>query len=281
MSDRPFVTRFAPSPTGRMHLGNLFSALCVQAAARDAGGRVLLRMEDIDRGRCRPAFERQLIDDLQWIGFRWDGDIRRQSEHMPDYEDALARLDALGVTYPCFCTRRDIAAEILRSASAPHGPDGALYPGTCRRLAPAERRARIEAGTPYALRLDAAWAAQRVGPLTWREEGHEPIACDPLLNGDVVIARKDVRTSYHLAVTVDDHLQGVSHVVRGEDLYHVTHVHRVLQALLGFTPPVYRHHRLLRDESGRRLAKRDDPMSLEELRARGRDPDALRRELGF
>ncbi len=276
-----FVTRFAPSPTGRMHLGNLFSALCVEDAAKRAGGRVWLRIEDIDVGRCKPEFETLIRDDLTWVGFRWDGPVRRQSEHMADYAGALARLEALEVTYPCFCTRRDIAAEILRSASAPHGPDGALYPGTCRRLDPAERAARLRDGVPHAIRLDMEKAAAIAGPLHWHEAGRPPIACEPLLNGDVVVARKDIATSYHLAVCVDDHLQGVTDVIRGEDLFHVTHVHRVIQALLGYEPPRYRHHRLLRDAFGQRLAKRQDPTSLEELRRQGHTPAALRRELGF
>jgi glutamyl-Q tRNA(Asp) synthetase len=275
------VTRFAPSPTGRLHLGHAFSALTAYAAARQAGGRFLLRIEDIDLGRCRPEFERGIYEDLAWLGLEWERPVRRQSEHFADYRDALARLEALGLIYPCFCSRKEIAAEIAASGAAPHGPDGPLYPGTCRHLSGPERERRQASGLPFAFRLDAAAAAARVGPLAWTEQGVGEIAVDARLHGDVVIARKDIPTSYHLAVTLDDAIQGVTLVTRGEDLLPATHIHRLLQALLGLPAPQYRHHRLLTDASGRRLAKRDDAETLASLRARGTDPAAIRAQLGF
>jgi glutamyl-Q tRNA(Asp) synthetase len=275
------VTRFAPSPTGRLHLGHAFSALVGYAAARQAGGRFLLRIEDIDLGRCRPEFEQAIYEDLTWLGLDWERPVRRQSEHFADYRDALARLQALGLVYPCFCSRKEIAAEIAASGAAPHGPDGPLYPGTCRHLSAAERERRQAGGLPFAFRLDAAAAAARVGPLVWIEQGLGEIAVDAGLHGDVVIARKDIPTSYHLAVTLDDAIQGVTLVTRGEDLLPATHIHRLLQALLGLPAPQYRHHKLLTDANGRRLAKRDGAETLAGLRARGADPAVIRAQLGF
>ena len=264
------VTRFAPSPTGALHLGHAYSALQGWRRARRAGGRFLLRIEDIDGARCRPAFEAAILEDVAWLGFAWSGAVRRQSEHLADYRGALDRLRAMGLVYPCFCTRKRIAAEIRASAAAPHGPLGALYPGLCRRLPAGEARRRIAAGEAHAWRLDAAAAALRVGPLHWREEGRGGVAVEPLIGGDVVLARKDMATSYHLAAVVDDHLQGVTHVTRGDDLFHATHVHRLLQALLGHDPPIYAHHRLLRAADGRRLAKRDRDLAIAALRGAGR-----------
>jgi glutamyl-Q tRNA(Asp) synthetase len=275
------VTRFAPSPTGRLHLGHAFSALVGYAAARQAGGRFLLRIEDIDLGRCRPEFEQAIYEDLTWLGLDWERPVRRQSEHFADYRDALARLQALGLVYPCFCSRKEIAAEIAASGAAPHGPDGPLYPGTCRHLSSSERERRQASGLPFAFRLDAAAAAARVGPLAWIEQGLGEIAVDAGLHGDVVIARKDIPTSYHLAVTLDDAIQGVTLVTRGEDLLPATHIHRLLQALLGLPAPQYRHHKLLTDANGRRLAKRDGAETLAGLRARGADPAVIRAQLGF
>jgi len=267
------VTRFAPSPTGHLHLGHAHSALAGWRAAREAGGRFLLRIEDIDRGRCRPEFEAAIQEDLAWLGLDWESPVRRQSEHMADYAAALERLDALGALYPCFCSRREIAAEIARSAQAPHGPHGPLYTGRCRGLAPDARRAGIESGRPYALRLDAARAAAIAGPLAWEEIGRGRVEVDPLRLGDVVLARKDAPASYHLAVVVDDDLQGVTLITRGADLFEATHVHRLLQALLGLAVPLYRHHPLLVDEGGTRLAKRDGALALRALRASGGAPD--------
>ena len=205
------------------------------SAARAAGGRFLLRIEDIDRGRCREEFVAALIEDLRWLGLDWDGAVRRQSQHLADYRAALDRLEAMGLIYPCFCTRAEIAAAL----GAPQGPEGPLYPGTCRALPPAERAARIAAGASYALRLDVAQALARTGPLAWEDEAAGVVAADPLALGDVVLARKDAPTSYHLAVTVDDAAQGVTLVTRGADLFPSTHIHRLLQALLGLPVPRY------------------------------------------
>jgi glutamyl-Q tRNA(Asp) synthetase len=275
------VTRFAPSPTGRLHLGHAYAALFAAKRARRDGGRFLLRIEDIDATRCRREFIDAILEDLDWLGLAWERPVRRQSEHMDDYRAALERLEAMGVLYPCFCTRKDIAAEIARAGGAPHGPDGAIYPGICRGLDAPTREARRAAGTAYALRLDVVRALAITGPLTWRDEAAGEIAADPLSLGDVVLARKETPTSYHLAVTLDDHLQGVTTVTRGTDLFHATHVHRLLQALLGLDVPRWHHHRLLRDANGERLAKRAGAPTLQLLRARGTDPVALRRELGF
>lgn len=273
----PEVTRFAPSPTGLLHLGHAFSALVAEEAARRTGGRFLLRIEDLDPLRCRPAFTEAILEDLRWLGLRWEEPVRRQSEHLADYQAALARLAALGVLYPCFCTRAEIAAEIARSGAAPHGAEGPLYPGTCRVLPEAERARRLEAGVPHALRLEARRAAALCGPLTFHDEGVGEVAVDPELLGDVVLARKEVPASYHLAVAVDDHLQGVTLVTRGEDLLPSTHVHRLLQALLGLRVPRYHHHRLLRGEDGARLAKRDRAATLRSLREAGVPPEEVRR----
>jgi glutamyl-Q tRNA(Asp) synthetase len=262
------VTRFAPSPTGYLHLGHARSAWEGWRAARAAGGRFLLRIEDIDRGRCRPAFEAAICEDLAWLGLDWDGEVRRQSEHFADYRAALARLDGDGLLYPCFCTRKDIQAEIARAGGAPQGDDGPVYPGTCRRLSIGERADRIAAGAGYALRLDVGAALARTGALDWDENGRR-IAAQPALLGDAVLGRKDVPASYHLAVTVDDALQGVTLVTRGVDLFAATHIHRLLQALLDLPTPAYRHHPLLTDAAGRRLAKRDRALTLRAMRAAG------------
>lgn len=275
------VTRFAPSPTGYLHVGHAASALTGWRAAREAGGRFILRIEDIDTTRCRPEFEQAIYEDLAWLGLTWDEPVRRQSQHMADYAGALERLDRQGVLYPCFCTRQEIAAEIAAAANAPHGPDGPLYPGTCRALSAGERAARIDRGLPYALRLDAAAAARTTGHLNWQEEARGTIAVDPAKLGDAVLARKDVAASYHLAVTVDDDLQGITLVTRGEDLFHATHLHRLLQALLGLAAPRYRHHMLLTGADGRRLAKRDASLAIRALRAAGRTPAEVRAMAGF
>jgi glutamyl-Q tRNA(Asp) synthetase len=265
------VTRFAPSPTGYLHLGHVRSAWEGWHAARAAGGRFLLRIEDIDRTRCRAAFDAALIDDLAWLGLDWDGRVRRQSEHFSDYRAALEKLDATGMLYPCFCTRKEIQAEIARAGGAPQGEDGLVYPGTCKHLSPDERAARIAGGADYALRLDTAAALHRTGPLEWSEDGRR-ITADPAALGDVVLARKDVPVSYHLAVTLDDALQGVTLVTRGVDLFVATHIHRLLQALLGLPTPTYRHHRLLLDATGRRLAKRDQALTIRAMRDAGAAP---------
>jgi len=274
--------RFAPSPTGALHLGNGYSALYSYDAARRRGARFLLRVEDIDRERCRRSHERAMLADLAWLGLEWETPVRRQSEHMDDYAAALAKLAAADLTYPCFCTRKAIAREIAAAPSAPHGPDGALYPGICRSLPSGARRDRIASGEPFAVRLDCGKAAGIIDDgLYWhdRQLGKQPLR--PGLHGDVVLARKDTPTSYHLAVTVDDSLQGVSHVTRGDDLFAASHVHRLLQALLDLPTPEYDHHRLLQDDEGIRMAKRHGAVSLALLREAGSDPGELRRSLGF
>ncbi|HEY3909620.1 MAG TPA: tRNA glutamyl-Q(34) synthetase GluQRS [Stellaceae bacterium] len=275
MTAGPVVTRFAPSPTGYLHLGHVRSALEGWRAARAAGGRFLLRLEDIDRTRCREEYAAAIIEDLAWLGLGWDGEVRRQSEHFADYRDALERLEALGVLYPCFCTRREILAEIARAGGAPQGETGSPYPGTCRRLGTAERGERQQAGHNYALRLDVAGALALTGRLDWIEEGDgkpHRVRAEPAPLGDVVLARKEVPASYHLAVAVDDAIQGVTLVTRGEDLAPSTHIHRLLQALLALPAPCYRHHPLLTDATGRRLAKRDHAQTIRAMRAAGLKP---------
>jgi glutamyl-Q tRNA(Asp) synthetase len=277
------VTRFAPSPSGYLHLGHAHSALFAARAAQAKGerGRFLLRIEDIDQGRCRPEFETATYEDLAWLGLAWEAPVRRQSDHFADYRAALDQLAAQGVIYPCFCTRADIQAEIARAGQAPHGPDGPLYPGMCRALGEDERESRIAAGEQHALRLDVARAAEIAGSLTWCDLGEGEVAADPQSLGDVVLARKETPTSYHLAVTLDDALQGVTLVTRGRDLFHATHTHRLLQALLSLPVPDWHHHALLADESGQRLAKRHDALSIRALRAAGKLPEEVRAMAGF
>lgn len=279
-----FVTRFAPSPTGRLHRGHAFSALTAFAAARAASGRFILRIEDIDATRSRPEYEATIYEDLAWLGLAWELPVRRQSEHLGEYHAALARLADEGLAYRCFRTRREIAEDIAR---APHGPMAA-YRGAP--LPQAEEARRLEGGDAFAWRLSLAAAEGRLGGfdrLTFLEEGAGPagetgmIAARPALGGDVVLARKDVGVAYHLAVVVDDALQGISHVIRGQDLFEAAHVQRLLQALLGLPTPVYRHHPLLLGPDGKRFAKRDRAETLAELRAAGVTPEALRREMGF
>jgi glutamyl-Q tRNA(Asp) synthetase len=267
----PIVTRFAPSPTGFLHLGHAHAALTAHRLARDAGGSFLLRLEDIDPARCRPAYAAAIEADLRWLGLEWDGPVRVQSAHLAEYRAALDALVARGLVYPCFCTRADIAREIGQSAAAPHAPDGsAVYPGLCRALPDAVRRARIAAGEPHALRLDMAKALRAVPDhLTFIELGQGEIRCEPASFGDVVLARKDAPASYHLCVTHDDAAQGVTLVTRGIDLQPATHLHRLLQALMGWPAPRYEHHSLLTDASGKRLAKRDDSATIRALRESG------------
>ena len=265
------VTRFAPSPTGYLHLGHAFSALTAWRRAREGGGRFLLRLEDIDPARCRPEYAAAILEDLIWIGLDWDGPVRVQSEHLGDYRGVLDGLTERGLLYPCFCTRGDIAREIAASASAPHTPDGGLvYPGLCRHVTESERAARIAAGDRFALRLDMQRAVTE--PLSFQEEGAGTIVCDPAAFGDVVLARNDAPASYHLCVTNDDALQGVTLVTRGEDLRPATHLHRLLQSLMGWPVPTYAHHRLLTDTAGKRLAKRDCAATVRDLRLGGMSP---------
>lgn len=266
------VTRFAPSPTGYLHLGHAHAALFAERAARTQGGTFLLRIEDIDRTRCRPEFEAAILEDLTWLGLMWDGEVRRQSEHLDEYRDLIAMLNGMGLIYPCFCTRADIAT----AGNAPHGPDGPIYPGTCRALSLDIRAQRIARGDAYALRLDMTGAIARTGPLAWRDLDAGIVTARPEIFGDVVLARKDTPTSYHLSVVHDDHFQEVTLVTRGEDLRAATHVHRLLQALLGYATPDYRFHEMLTDASGRRLAKRDRAETLRDLRASGKTSNEVR-----
>lgn len=278
---REIVTRFAPSPTGYLHLGHTHSALFAWRKAEEAGGRFILRIEDIDQGRCRPEFEEAIFEDLTWLGLSWHGKPRLQSEHLADYQSALKRLSDAGITYPCFCTRKEIQAEIAGAPSAPHGPDGPLYPGTCRTLGKDEREDRINQGHAYALRLDTKRAGEIAGPLSWCDlrEGAQPVEAAEF--GDIVLARKDIATSYHLAVTFDDALQGVTLVTRGLDLFTASPVHRLLQALLDLSVPQWLHHDLLHDETGKRLAKRHDALSVRTLREAGKSPSEVRALAGF
>ena len=281
---KEIVTRFAPSPTGRLHLGHAYSALTVWRFAQEVGGRFLLRIEDIDHGRCRSEYEAGIYQDLAWLGLEWETPVWRQSEHMHDYRQALARLETMGLSYLCFCTRKEIAAEIAASPSAPHGPAGPVYPGTCKALSPDQRNRRIESGQTFSVRLDLEAARERLlgqnsWPLFWNEDAAGPIEARPQDHGDVVLARKDTPTSYHLAVTLDDHVQGVSHIIRGRDLADSTHVHRLLQAILGLETPLYRHHQLVTDEKGRRLAKRDPSLTIAGLREAGETREDVMRRL--
>ncbi|KPL53935.1 glutamyl-Q tRNA(Asp) ligase [Prosthecomicrobium hirschii] len=302
------VFRFAPSPNGDLHLGHAFSVLTNFRAAKAAGGRFLLRMEDIDTTRCRPEFEAGILADLAWLGIRWETPVRRQSEHFADYAAALGRLTEMGLVYPAFLSRGAIKARVEAAEAAgrtwPRDPDGApLDPGDDRDLDAAEAARRIAAGAPFAwrLRMEAACAAAGDG-LTWQEQGEGPggegpggerqgveeqgvetgrIAAAPERWGDVILARRDTPTSYHLAVVVDDALQGVTHVVRGRDLFHATSVHRLLQRLLGLPEPVYRHHRLILDGAGRKLSKSQHDTSLAALRAGGASPADICRMVGL
>jgi glutamyl-Q tRNA(Asp) synthetase len=267
------VTRFAPSPTGYLHLGHAASALEGWRRARRAGGQFLLRLEDIDPARCRPVYAAAIQQDLAWIGLDWDGPVRVQSAHLADYRAVLDDLDGRGLLYPCFCTRADIAASV----AAPHAPDGSLiYPGTCRTISALQQADRIAAGERFALRLDMAAALRWIGrPLDYHEETDGRIACHPEAFGDVVLARKDAPASYHLCVTHDDAVQGVTLVTRGDDLKAATQLQRVLQALMDWPAPSYAHHPLLRDAKGKRLAKRDGATTLRDMREAGVPPEAV------
>ncbi len=285
------VFRFAPSPNGYLHLGHAYSALLNFDLARRTGGEFLLRIEDIDEARCRAEFEQAIYQDLGWLGITWHLPARRQSEHLPEYLQAFEKLVALGLVYPSFESRAEIArlvAERERQAPWPRDPDGVPhYPGTAHALSQAERARLIRSGAPYALRLDMAAACQRVGELTWRELGEGPkgetgiVAANPAVWGDVILARKEIPTSYHLSVVLDDALQGVSEVVRGQDLFWSTGVHRLLQQLLSLPQPVYRHHQLILDDAGNKLSKSTQATGLRELRAQGATPEDVRRRIGL
>ena len=287
----PPVFRFAPSPNGYLHLGHAYSALLNSDLARQAGGRLLLRIEDIDATRCRLAFETAIHEDLRWLGIEWETPVRRQSEHFAVYRSALDRLTAQGLVYPSFESRADIARLVAqRDADGkwPRDPDGApLYPGTAKTLPPRERARLLASGRPHALRLDMTAAIARAGALDWQEDGVGPdgesgrVAARPEAWGDVVLARKDTPASYHLAVVVDDALQGVTHVVRGQDLFGATSVHRLLQRLLELPAPVYRHHPLVRGPDGCKLSKSTQATGLRELREGGVTPAAVRQRVGL
>lgn len=273
----PPVFRFAPSPNGYLHLGHALSALLNADMAAAAGGCLLLRIEDIDETRCRPKYETAIYEDLAWLGIGWQQPVRRQSEHYENYRAALAKLDSLGLIYPSFESR----AEIARTAAGTD-PDGApLYSGAAKSLSRAERERRIVSEQPYALRLDMQVAAARAGRLSWNETSQGEVAAKPELWGDVILARKETPTSYHLSVVVDDAAQGVTDVVRGRDLFHATSVHRLLQALLGLSAPRYHHHHLILDAEGNKLSKSTSATGLRELRARGVSLAEIRRLVGL
>jgi glutamyl-Q tRNA(Asp) synthetase len=285
------VFRFAPSPNGYLHLGHALSAMLNFDMARATGGRFLLRMEDIDAARCRPQYEEAVCEDLTWLGVRWEEPVWRQSAHFDDYRAALERLATLGLIYPSFETRGEIARLVAQrdmQAGWPRDPDGSpLYPGNARSPSVAQRNARMQSGKPYALRLDMAAAMARAGPLTFAETGTGPqgqtatVSALPQRWGDVVLARKEMPTSYHLSVVIDDAHQGVTHVVRGQDLFWATSVHRLLQALLGFSSPIYHHHRLVLDDQGQKLSKSTRATSLRALRAHGATAADIRRMVGL
>lgn len=276
------ITRFAPSPTGWLHLGHAFAALFAAEEAESADGRFLVRMEDIDLTRVRPEYEEAIFEDLRWLGLAWEEPVRRQSEHFADYREALGKLQAAGLLYPCFCTRKEIQEEIARAGSAPHGPEGPIYPGTCRRLSEEEAQERLAAGRDYAMRLDVGRALDLAGRnLEWEDLAYGKFTARPEVLGDVVLSRKETPTSYHLAVVVDDAAQGITLVTRGEDLLSATHLHRLLQALLGLPVPKWKHHRLISDDTGRRLAKRDNARALRTLKADGWTAAQVRQTLGF
>lgn len=291
------ITRFAPSPNGWLHLGHAFSAIFASETAKALGGKFLLRIEDIDVGRCRPEYVQGIFDDLMWLGLTWEEPVRRQSEHFATYDAGLKKLRDMGLCYPCFATRKEISDAIEASgighARWPLDPDGApLYPGLYKDLAPAELNRLMWEGRSYAWRLDTEKAlalAEDIhgGPITFREDGEGPrgqkgkLPIKPMLFGDVILARKDVPTSYHLAVTLDDALQNVTVVTRGQDLFPATYIHRLLQVLLDLPEPAYRHHGLIRDETGRRLSKSAKDQGLRELRLGGATPDDIRRRIGI
>ncbi len=272
------LTRFAPSPTGALHLGHAYSAVLAHHAARGAGGRFLIRIDDIDGSRSREEHVAASLADLMWLGLDWDGEPVRQSDRLAHYAAALDTLRTRGLVYPCFCTRADIAASLSAPHGPPNGPSGAIYPGTCRNLSATEGARRV-ADEPHCWRLDMASAIASAGALMWDEAGQAMRAADPAAHGDIVLARKDAPASYHLASTLDDVAMGVTHVIRGADLIASTDVHRLLQALLGLATPVYRHHALVCGPDGKRLAKRDAAASLASLRAAGADGRALAADL--
>ncbi len=284
MAGKTVVTRFAPSPTGYLHLGHAYSALFASAEAVREQGRFLLRIENIDFGRCKSIFEDAIYEDLAWLGLAWEQPVRRQSDHLEKYRSALQRLNEKDLLYPCFCTRKEIASEIEQADSSPHevvGPEGPRYPGTCRNMSADERDFKLAQGDQFALRLNMEKACEIAGRLTWQEANGADHLATPQLFGDAVIARKNSPSSYHLSVTVDDHLQGVTLVTRGEDLRSATHIHRLLQALLSYDVPDYKFHRMLTGDDGRRYAKRNSSLTLRTLRNNGKTSTDIRELIGL
>lgn len=276
------VTRFAPSPTGLLHLGHAYSALFAFEAARKSGGSFLLRIEDIDFTRCRREFEVAILEDLAWLGIEWETPVRRQLDHLHEYVAVAEQLRVRGLLYPCFCTRKDIQREIELAAAAPHAQEGPVYPGMCRSLSEDERQSRIVSGESFAMRLDLNRAIAEVGSdLEWIDLERGLQKAQPEVLGDVVLVRKDIGCSYHLAVVMDDALQGVTRITRGQDLFQATHVQRLLQALLNLPTPEYHHHPLICDTEGKRLAKRHEAEPLRSLKSRGVSAHDVWERLGF
>lgn len=276
-----FKTRFAPSPTGELHLGHAYSALRAYDAAIKVGGRFILRIEDTDFGRCRPEFTDQLLEDLAWLGVEWETPVRFQSQHFEEYDAAIIRLWDMGVLYRCFKTRKEMEEAAL---SAPHGfRDGIDGITISTQISQAEEEDRISSGEPFALRLSAQKAYDYLNQpkLFFHDEIHDKTEVNPFINGDIILARKDNKASYHLCAVHDDALQGISHIIRGEDLLQATHIQIVLQKLLGFETPIYHHHALIKDENGMRLAKRDKSQTLRFLRENGITPTQIRERLGM
>ena len=276
-----FRTRFAPSPTGLLHLGHAFSVLFAWERAGRNPKNFVLRFEDIDIGRCRPEFEAAIIQDLRWLGIDWADEPVRQSERMAVYREMLEKLKGQGLLYPCFCTRKDVEREVQAAINAPHGPEGWLYPGTCRALRESDHEERKNTGQPFALRLKMDLALAKAGSLTWVDRMVGEMPANPAMLGDVILARKDVSTSYHLAVTIDDALQEIDLVTRGEDLFQASHLHRLLQELLELPVPRWEHHPLVLDDEGKKFSKRNQAVTLQYLRETGVSPDQVRQQVGL
>ena len=275
------VTRFAPSPTGKLHLGHAYSALYSEKIARENNGKFIVRIEDIDKTRCKQQYVDFILDDLNWLGVKWCDEVLIQSTRIEQYQLASKKLLSLGVLYPCFCTRKEIASNSDVANRKLHNENNSLYPGTCRNLSDEEVSEKIRKGMPYSLRLNSAKAKEKVGRVYWSDHLSGLHEVDYDVMGDVVIVRKDIGTSYHLAVTVDDDFQGVNLVTRGLDLFESTHVHRVLQSLLDLDIPEWSHHELIRDSAGKRYSKSDQSLSLEKLRESGVSAKDIRKDLGF
>ncbi|MCP5381369.1 MAG: tRNA glutamyl-Q(34) synthetase GluQRS [Kordiimonadaceae bacterium] len=275
------ITRFAPSPSGELHLGHAYSARLNYDFAKKHGGQFILRIEDIDLGRCNKGYEEQIYEDLKWLGLKWETQVRRQSDHFDDYLLALNKLDDMGLLYPCFCTRKDIRAEIEESSRAPHlkpafGPEGLIYPGICKNLSSDERAQKMADGIPHAMRIDLEKALSLLEtPLYWTDLTRGTQKACPKILGDVVLARKDFPTSYHLSVVVDDHIQKISHVIRGEDLFYASHFHRLLQHLLNLNTPLYNHHALLKSKEGTKFSKREKSVTIKSIRESGVCPEEI------